>query len=34
MPVYGVKDPVEAENGINDDGSVVPPSVFESKSVS
>jgi hypothetical protein len=34
MPVYGIKDPVEAEDRINHNRSVVPPSIFESKGVS
>jgi hypothetical protein len=33
MPVYSVKDPVEAEDRINHDRSVVPPSVFEAKGI-
>jgi hypothetical protein len=33
MPIDGVEDPIEAENRINHDRSVVPPSVFEAKSI-
>jgi hypothetical protein len=34
VPVYGIEDPVEAEDRVNHDSSVVPPGIFESKSVS
>jgi hypothetical protein len=34
VSVYGVKYPIEAEDGINHDRGVVPPSVFEAESVS
>jgi len=33
MPVYSVEYPVEAEYRINKDRTVVPPSIFEAKSV-
>jgi hypothetical protein len=34
MPVDGVEDPIKTKDRINHDSSVVPPGVFESKSVS
>ena len=31
MSIDGVEDPVETQNGIDDNGAVVPPGVFEAE---